>query len=181
MSKLTVGQQFPDFELDTLYGGKQKVSAMLGEDKTVFWCLRYIGCTVCRYDVHLLSQRYQEVQAKGAKVYFMMQSEKEVLAEELKDTPLPFDIICDPSMEIYQALDIQPAESMEALLGDGQEKLQAKGAAAAAAGFSHGKYEGNEQQLPALFIVDANGKVLVSHYAKDIMDMPTIDDLLKML
>lgn len=42
----------------------------------------------------------------------------------------------DPSMEIYQALDIQPAESMEALVGDGLKKLQTKGAAAAEAGFS---------------------------------------------
>ena len=181
MSRLTVGQKFPDFEVETLYGGKQHISAMLGSDRTIFWCLRYIGCTVCRYDVHLLSQRYSEIQAKGAKVYFMMQSDKDVLAAELKDQSLPFDIICDPSMEIYQALDIQPAESMEALLGNGLEKLQAKGAAAAEAGFSHGKYEGNEQQLPALFIVDAQGKILVAHYAKDIMDMPTIDELLTML
>ena len=117
MGRLTVGQKFPDFEVETLYGGKQHISTMLGNDKTVFWCLRYIGCTVCRYDVHLLSQRYHEVEAKGAKVYFMMQSDKEVLAAELKDQALPFDIICDPSMEIYQALDIQPAESMEALVG----------------------------------------------------------------
>lgn len=181
MSRLTVGQKFPDFEVETLYGGKQHISAMLGSDRTIFWCLRYIGCTVCRYDVHLLSQRYSEIQAKGAKVYFMMQSDKDVLAAELKDQSLPFDIICDPSMEIYQALDIQPAESMEALLGNGLEKLQAKGAAAAEAGFSHGKYEGNEQQLPALFIVDVQGKILIAHYAKDIMDMPTIDDLLTML
>ena len=84
-------------------------------------------------------------------------------------------------MEIYQALDIQPAESMEALVGDGLKKLQTKGAAAAEAGFSHGKYEGNEQQLPALFIVDAQSQVLTAHYAKNIMDMPTIDDLLAML
>ena len=70
---------------------------------------------------------------------------------------------------------------MKALLGDGLEKLQAKGAAAAEAGFSHGKYEGNEQQLPALFIVDAAGKVLTAHYARDIMDMPTIDEVLAQL
>ena len=67
MSKLTAGQPFPNFTVDTLYGGTQQIDAMLGAGKTVFWCLRYIGCTVCRYDIHLMAQRYAEVQAKGAK------------------------------------------------------------------------------------------------------------------
>lgn len=181
MSKLTAGQFFPNFTVDTLYGGTQLIRDMLGAGKTVFWCLRYIGCTVCRYDIHLMAQRYGEIEAKGAKVYFLLQSEKSVLKEELSGLTLPFDIICDPAMKIYEALDIQPAESMKALLGDGLKKLQAKGAAAAEAGFSHGKYEGNEQQLPALFIVDAAGKVLTAHYARDIMDMPTIDEVLAQL
>ena len=127
------------------------------------------------------TKKEMEIEAKGAKVYFLLQSEKSVLEEELSGLTLPFDIICDPAMKIYEALDIQPAESMKALLGDGLEKLQAKGAAAAEAGFSHGKYEGNEQQLPALFIVDAAGKVLTAHYARDIMDMPTIDEVLAQL
>jgi len=121
------------------------------------------------------------VLAKGAQVCFMMQSEKEILLQELQGETLPFDIICDPSMELYKALDIQPAESMEALLGDGLAKLQEKGAAAAAAGFSHGKYEGDEQQLPAMFVLDANGTVEIAHYAATIMDMPTLDELLEIL
>lgn len=45
----------------------------------------------------------------------------------------------------------------------------------------HGVYEGNEQQLPAFFYVDGNGKVLVSHYAKTIVDMPSIDEMLAMI
>ena len=181
MSKIVVGQQFPDLAIDTLYGGKKHISDLLCEKKTVLWCLRYIGCTVCRYDVHVLSKRYEEVLAKGAQVCFMMQSEKEILLQELQGETLPFDIICDPSMELYKALDIQPAESMEALLGDGLAKLQEKGAAAAAAGFSHGKYEGDEQQLPAMFVLDANGTVEMAHYAASIMDMPTLDELLEIL
>lgn len=72
MSKLTAGQFFPNFTVDTLYGGTQLIRDMLGADKTVFWCLRYIGCTVCRYDHHVMAQRYGEIEAKGAKVYFLL-------------------------------------------------------------------------------------------------------------
>ncbi len=182
MSQFVKDQQFPDVAVDTFYGGKQHISAMLNaKGKTVFWFLRYIGCTVCRYDVHLFMQHYTQIQEKSTKIYIVMQSTKEILNKELGGIKLPFDLICDPTMKLYHTLNILPAVSMEALLGNNPEKLQAKSAAAAKAGFSHGQYEGDEKQLPAFFIVDAQQKILLAHYAKDIMDMPTIDELLAML
>lgn len=182
MTRLNVGDQMPSFEFDTAYQNNLKVTDIL-EGKTIFWVLRYIGCTVCRYDVHLLSERYEEFKAKGAKVFVVMQSDQTHVQNDLKETTLPFDIICDPKMEIYHALSIDAASSMQEL-GGGEQNLallKEKGAKAAACGFSHGDYEGNEQQLPALFIVDENGIVSYAHYAKNIMDMPSIDEVLALL
>ena len=181
MAKLLQGDRFPALEAELLYAGKNVITDLFTEPKTVIWALRYIGCTVCRYDIHMAAKRYSEIQAKGAKIVFMLQSDKNLLQEELKDSPLPFDIICDPSMKLYQALDIEPAQSMEALVGDRLDDLKAKGAAAAAAGFSHGKYEGNEQQLPAMFIVDKDGIVEKAIYAENIVGLPTLDELLTIL
>ena len=45
----------------------------------------------------------------------------------------------------------------------------------------HGDYEGNEQQLPALFILDEAGTALYANYAQDPMDMPSLDEVLEML
>ena len=84
-----------------------------------------------------------------------MQSDPAVVREDLKETKLPFDIVCDTDMNIYKSLEIAPAASMEAMLGGDPSvmaKLQEKGAKAEAAGFTHGKYEGDEQQLPAMFL-----------------------------
>ena len=47
--------------------------------------------------------------------------------------------------------------------------------------FSHGDYEGDEQQLPAMFILDENGVATYVHYAANIMDMPTVDEVLNLL
>ena len=47
--------------------------------------------------------------------------------------------------------------------------------------FVHGDYEGDELQLPALFIVNEKGVVEYANYAEDIMDMPKVDDVLNML
>ena len=181
MAKLKVGDIFPNFTCNTAFEANTSIADIVGGKTTILWVLRYIGCTVCRYDVNLLSKRYKEFQDKGVNVAIVMQSDPAIVRKELEEQPLPFSIICDTDMEIYKTLEIDPADSMEALLGDGMDKLQAKGAAAEAAGFSHGEYEGDEQQLPALFIVDGNLKATYVHYAKDIMDMPTIDDLLSLV
>ena len=66
-------------------------------------------------------------------------------------------------------------------LFEGFKLLKEKGAKAAACGFSHGDYEGNEQQLPAMFIVDEDRTINYVHYAKNIMDMPTVDEVLNLL
>lgn len=181
MPKVTRGETFPKLCVNTLYEGQQTITDLFTAKTNILWCLRYIGCTVCRYDIHVAAQRYEEIKAKDAKIIFMLQSDKALLQEELKASPLPFDIICDPEMKLYEELEIQPAESMEALLGGEIEKLKAKGAAAAAAGFSHGKYEGNEQQLPAMFIIDENGVVKEAIYAETIVGLPTFDELLEKL
>ena len=69
MAKLNVGDKMPNFTFNTQKrDGVTIEEAVKGKKKTVFWVLRYIGCTVCRYDVHVLSQRYQEFLDKDAQV-----------------------------------------------------------------------------------------------------------------
>ncbi len=182
MPKLQTGETMPNFTFQTAFEQGKTVEELVKKaDKTVFWVLRYIGCTVCRYDVSEIQRRYDEFKAKNAQVVVVMQSDPEVLKESLAEEKLPFDIICDTDMQIYNSLEIKPAESMQALVGEDMAKLQEKGAKAKAKGFSHGKYEGDEQQLPAMFITDKEGKVLYAHYGKTIMDMPTVDEVLEML
>ena len=182
MPKVKVNDTFPVFEFDTAYKTGLNSNDVL-KGKTVFWFLRYIGCTVCRYDVHLLSQRYDEFTKKGAQVFVVMQSDGEHIRKDLDSTGtvLPFEIITDPKQKIYELLEIRPAESKEALIEGVLDQLKEKGGKAREQGFVHGDYEGNEQQLPALFIVDEEGRVEYAHYAENIMDMPLIDDVLKML
>lgn len=182
MTRLNTGDKLPSFNFNTQ--NRRAVNSLeILKGKTVFWVLRYIGCTVCRYDVHLIAQRYQEFTDKGAQVFVVMQSDVNHVQDDLAktNTVLPFEIICDPTEFIYKLLSIEPAESMEKLGGGRFEELKEKGTKAREAGFSHGDYEGNEQQLPAMFIVEQDGTVIYSHYAENIMDMPKIDDVLAML
>ena len=180
--RLQIGDKMPDFTFNTQNAENVHVHDIL-KGKTIFWCLRYIGCTVCRYDVHCIAERYAEFQEKNAQVLVLMQSDPEHVNASTKDEPLPFSIICDDRLDIYKALEINPALSKEELIGEaaGMEKFLAKREGVKKLGYTHGDYEGDELQLPAMFIVDETGTVTYVRYGKHIADLPTIDEVLAML
>ena len=177
MSKVKVDDILPDFKVTTNIHDDVQLSNLISR-KTIFWIIRYIGCTVCRYDVHLLSVNYNRIKDKGYDLFVVMQSDKEHILNDLKDVKLPFEIITDNKMEIYKTLEINPALSKDELAQD-KEALKDKVTKARSLGFKHGDYEGDELQLPALLITDENLKLTYVHYGKDIMDMPTVDKLIE--
>ena len=176
--RLKAGDRFPHFSVETNVK-KMNIPEDLPK-KTILWVIRYIGCPVCRYDVHLLKEKYDIIKWKNYDLFVVMQSDTDHIKKDLEGADIPFEIICDPAMEIYKSLDILPAKNELALVGN-IIKLKAKGDKAKALGFEHGDYEGNELQLPALFILDENGTVTYAHYGRNITDMPTVDELIKML
>lgn len=178
--KLTEGMAFPNFTVNTSREDNVDLYSRI-DRKTVFWVIRYIGCTVCRYDVHVLAENYERIREKGCQLFVVMQSDTDHVRRELKDANIPFEIICDNEFRIYNELEINPAASPEELRGENVEALKEKGGKARALGFSHGDYEGNELQLPALFIVDEKCNVLKAHYGTNILDMPSVDELVEMI
>jgi peroxiredoxin len=192
MAKLYAGDRFPDFEFHTAKGETLSVSKVLQlRGKTIFWVLRYIGCTTCRYDIQLISDRYQKFLDLDAQVFIVLQSQQETVQEEMaraegagQGLSPNLEIICDPGFDFYERFSIEAAPDKERLRPsdpDGMTKLAIKKEKVKAAGIIHGKYEGNEMQLPAFFIVDRNGIVLRAHYAKNNIDMPTPDEALEEL
>ncbi|MBQ1237961.1 MAG: AhpC/TSA family protein [Oscillospiraceae bacterium] len=184
MAKLFVGDKMPNFTFQTESETGVTTEKVLQDGRTVFWVLRYIGCTTCRWDVHQISLNYDKFKEKGVQVYVVMQSDPAVVREDLKDSPIPFHIICDQDQEIYKTLEIRATETREERQPKTPEdiaKWQAKIEKVRASGFVHGKYEGNEQQLPAMFVVDPDGTVIYAHYAENSIDMPSVDEMLEIL
>lgn len=183
MAKLHVGDKLPDFAFKTAYDVTKTVEKDVLGKKTVFWVIRYIGCTICRYDVHVLAQLHEQFKAKGVQVFVVMQSDPAIVREELKDAGIPFDIVCDPDMAIYKQFEIPCAADKAELAGAPEmlARLQTKAAAAGACGFVHGAYEGDEMQLPAVWVVEADGTLSYCKYAEAVADIPTPAELLEIL
>jgi len=176
--KLKIGNKMPDFTVDTPYEKGIALSNLLSDNKTVVLFLRYAGCTLCRFDMIILKDEYDKIKETGGKVLVVLQSDPDKLSNELDKDYYPFEVICDPSHELYKQLEIMPANSQEEMIGpDSMEKLVRM----QASGLTHGDYEGNELQLPAAFVVDKDLYVTHAHYAANITDMPDVDKLAQLL
>lgn len=178
--RLTCGDLFPDLSVKTQYEDETSIRKIMDGQPLMLVVLRYIGCTSCRYDVHLMQKNYERFVEKGVKVAVVMQSPVETIRRDLKDEPLSFPIISDPEYTIYKTLEIQPAKDMAELIGPEEDKAKfmAKREGIAASGFTHGDYEGIEEQLPAFFYIDQDMTVKEAHYARSIGDMPTVEEML---
>ncbi len=178
MAKLIKGGKMPDFTFSTIFEQEQKLSQAVGDGKTALIFLRYYGCTLCQYDIHQLKEHYNLVEAKGGKAFVVLQSDPVKLAQQVHKGDLPFDIICDPSMALYKEFEIHAAASKLKMAGF---STIAKIGKVKKAGFEHGEYEGEELQLPALFVVDKELNITYAHYAANVSDMPEMEELSKLL
>ena len=176
--RVKVGDTLLDFTFDTPFE-KDKTLYGAAAGKPVFLMfLRYYGCTVCQLDIRRLKADYDRFLAKGAKVLVVLQSKPELIAEKQGPADLPFDIVCDPEQKLYRQLEIAPAKSKMGMASLGLIKKMNE---AKKEGLTHGEYEGDELQLPALFLLNGEGRVEYAHYAKNLTDMPSHDEMLAML
>ncbi len=176
---LAVGDTMADFTFDTPFEQGRSLQETAGRaKKTAILFLRYYGCTLCQVDIHRLAENYDKITAGGGQLLVVLQSEPEIISGQIEKDTLPFDIICDPKQTLYRRFGVRGAEDMRAMI-DG--RAYTKMTEAAAAGYAHGKYEGNELQLPAAFVLDGDCKVEYAHYGKTLSDIPDADTLAKLL
>ena len=110
MARLVKGDKFPDFKVNNILGNELKegltIKEITGGKPTMFWFLRYMGCPPCRLDVHLLTMKKPEFDAKGVNIVVVMQSKPEIVQRDMIDKTLPFHLICDTQQELYKTLEL---------------------------------------------------------------------------
>ena len=177
--KVKVGDKFPNLAMTDVFGNTVNVEEIDAE-KTMIWVFRYVGCPICQLDMHEMSLEYDKVKEKGCALYVVLQSDVEHTKAYLEQNPMPFTLILDPEMKIYKELEVEPASSKISFPGN-LPKVMGKVKKAGKLGFEHGDYEGDEMQLPALFILDQDKTVTYAHYAKSLSDMPEVSEMIALL
>lgn len=178
MASVGVGDLLTDFEIQTIKKGKTQLSQIITTTgKTLIIFLRYFGCTLCQYDLLEYSKVYPKVKELGGELLIVLQSTADSIDRQAKEV-FPFDIICDANQDLYKALEIEPIENLKKAFSKG---VALKATRAKIKGITHGEYEGNENQLPAYFVVDPTMKVLTVHHSKTLDDVPTYKEVMKLI
>ena len=186
MSHMSTGEQFPNLMFETYSGKKMQISeAIKGKKYSIFWMMRYIGCRLCQCDLDLLAEQYDRFMDANAQVFAVVQSRKETIRKLKGEYSVPFEIICDTKHEFYEALDVKATATREDRMPKdayGKEKHALKMQEVESRHYGKISGDGEEvQQLPALFIVNEEGKLIYIHYAEYTVDIPDIDEMIKLL
>ncbi len=179
MGKVKTGEKAIDFTFNTDNKTGLKLSDVVkNADKTIVHFLRYYGCRICQLDIRDYVKLYDQIKAKNAQLFIVLQSKPQTIKNAATEVAFPFDIICDPDQELYKLYDI--GSMTESTVMD-KEKMAAASARIQASGLVHGEYEGNEQQLPAIFILDKDMNVLYDKYSDNLTDLPSPAEVVETL
>lgn len=97
-------------------------------------------------------------------------------AERFRKNHAPsFTIICDPHKILYKAYGLHAA----GITGIISPKTIIRGLAALGRGNLPGLPSGDVFQLSGIFIIDKNMVIQYVHYAKNISDNPSIDEIIR--
>lgn len=151
--KIEVGDNAPDFNLESVNSGKVSLSNFRGR-KVILVFGRYFGCPVCQDDFDALLEMSRKTDE--AIVYFT-QSLEGSARKYLEDYEVTFPVVSIPKTSGYQLYKDYNVGMMgfNTMLGILRRSGEAK-----KKGKVHGDYEGRESQSPADFVVDENGKIV---------------------
>lgn len=172
-NRLKVGEQAPDFEVETLDGTKVSTSELRGKPVWLAF-FRYAACPLCNFRVHQLLSVWPKTFADRDFVMLgVFQSPSRKLEGLVKRHDPPFKIVSDPGLELYAKYHLE--KSMAGFMGkDMREGM--KGAAAAGIPLLR-PWDGPATRVPADFLIDAHGMIQHAFYGENIAQHIPFEDV----
>lgn len=174
--RLTQGQLAPTFATTDLYNAAISSHDLKGK-KVLLSFYRYASCPFCNLRFHSLSKKQQEWRDKGLELVAVFQSPTSSILEYAGKDYSPVRIIPNPSRDLYRLYGVEG--SWKGFL-TGSMQLGTLGKALKE-GFLPGKVEGDMNMIPADFVIDEQGKILIAYYGKDISDHLEISEIEKVI
>ena len=171
---ITAGAAAPDFTFDTPWRRDVRLSDVAKKHRTYLIFLRYMGCPLCQMTISRLKSEWGRFTDADLNVVVVLQSEPENITALVKQDELPFQIACDPDESLFRLYGVMPGS----IFRYATPSVIKKAMRAKKLGFAHGKSEGKEMQLPAVFLIGRDMKVEYAYYGKNVGDVPENDDLL---
>ena len=172
--QLHAGDVFPALTLKNIHD----VDVLIPNDKAKWTHLqfrRFAGCPICNLHLRTFVERNAEIAAAGVREVVVFHSPNSSLLPF--QGKFPFDVIGDPDKKLYKQFGVE--SSIFSILNPGAWPSMFEG---------HdlkdrpvGDPEGGPLGLPADLLIDAEGKVVASHYGKHAYDQWSVDELLALV
>jgi len=172
---ITTGMTAPDRTFNTPWKQGLRLSDLAKERRTYLIFLRYMGCPLCQMKISRLKEEWKRFSNADLNVVVVLQSEPENITSLVSEEEIPFHIACDPDESFFQLYGVMPGS----IFRYATPSVIKKAMEAKKTGFAHGKSEGKEMQLPAVFLIGQDMMVQYAYYGKNVGDVPENDELLK--
>jgi len=169
--QLNIGDKLIPCMIQTLSGNYEDLESLAAGKKAALYLMRDYACVLAQYELSLLAKDYEKIRMLDAQVLAVVQTGAPAAARAMRETELPFPVLCDAKGMIYRLYGAGIAENMQSL---GNDATMTHIHQAKEAGFVHGEDEGNPLQLPAVVLFDENGIVHYTYFGKTGDDVPPV-------
>ncbi|MFN8438742.1 MAG: redoxin domain-containing protein [Cytophagales bacterium] len=140
--------------------------------------LRYAGCPVCNFRVHELLKNYDQIVKSGYKLIAIFESEQVVLNKYASDYNIPFTLIGNPDLNIYN--DYKVEKSNGAIVKSTFSSNTFHAMKSGKKEFTEKiKRDGSLNRIPADFLIDENGIIETAFYGKTISSHLPLSNIIK--
>jgi peroxiredoxin len=173
---LAAGDAAPPLLLPAHTGNTFDLAREARAKRTLVVFFRFAGCPFCNVHVHVLIERYAELERAGVRVVGVFGSPLEAIRERVAQQAPPFPLLADAD----DAAHIAWGATHESALGMMDPRNMSVGLAPVRqrATISLGRTDGKLLRMPADFVLDENLRVAVAHYGRYAADHLSVDDVI---
>ena len=175
--KIQPNQQAPLFKTLDFHGNFLDLKQLQGK-KVYLAFERNAGCPVCNLRVHQLLAKAKEIN-NDATVILIYESTPEKMKEYLGNEYYPFHFVCDASNALYKLYAVE--RSWTRLMSSVVNGIVPKVMAGYKLFKKRLSQDGHTNTIPAEFIIDERGKVVVAHYGRYVGDHLPVSSVLTTL
>jgi thioredoxin-dependent peroxiredoxin len=168
--RLLFGQKAPQFDVLDVDGRR----ITLQDYRGVFLLLsfyRFAGCPICNVRMRELAQKASEYRTNGLHLLACIDSRVERVDQELDRDSYPFPLIAGLGGDLYQKYGVEWSvpRAVRGLLTRAGALFQARNRNVSS-WIPHRNVDGRFGRLPADFLIDPGGRILLAYYGQDLGD-----------
>ncbi|APZ42196.1 hypothetical protein BW247_03055 [Acidihalobacter ferrooxydans] len=158
-------EKAPLFKAKTLNGDTLDLGQLYGH-KVLLVFFRYATCPLCNLRAEELRREYESLR-RDYIVIGVFQSDPEYIREYIGSRGIPFPIIPDPEGDLYRMYGVEHSWWK---LWLGFRRVKTVFNAFFRNGWRPGPVDGVISRIPADFLIDEFGRLMLCHYGSDITD-----------